>query len=126
MKDEIVDASLFVTSLVKGEEFHSEAIRHIEDMIAGERLLHTSTLVPVEVCEAIFRSTGSAVRAYMAERTLDDWIREGKIKLYNLDKQRMDAASEIVVRRKLKGSNAIVSQLSEELNIPLITFDRKL
>ena len=123
MRDEVVDASVFVAALVREGESHNEAIRLIEDMVTGNHLFHISTLVPIEVCQAIFRGTGSAVMAYMTGKTLDDWIREGKIKPYDLDKGRMDAASEIVIRQKLKGAEAVAIQLAEELKLPLRSFN---
>jgi len=123
MMDEVVDASVFVAALVREDESHNEAIKLIEDMVAGHCLFHTSMLVPIEVCEAIFRGTASLVRAYVAGRALDDFIREGKIKPYDLNKGRMDAASEIVIQRKLRGADAVAIQLAEELELPLRSFN---
>lgn len=80
-------------------------------------------LVVVEVCGAVRRETGKLTYAYEAKRTLEDWIKQGKIKLYELDKQRIDKAIKIAMRDGLKGSDAVIAQISEELNLPLRTYN---
>jgi predicted nucleic acid-binding protein len=58
-----VDSSVFVTALLKGEKHHDESVKFIEGLRQGECLFHILMLVPVEVCGAIIRRTGSFARA---------------------------------------------------------------
>ena len=125
MKEEVIDSSIFVAAFLKGDERHDEAISLIEDLRSGNCLFHISMLVPIEVCGAIIRRTKSLIDAYMAKRNLELWVREEKIKLYELNRERMDKAAEITIRDRVKGADAVIAEISEELNIPLRTFDKE-
>ena len=125
MRDEVVDSSVFLASLVSRGEFHHRAVGLVEDMNSGECVFRIPLTVLLEVVSTLSRLVGIE-EARDAKSILDFWIDKGKIKVYNLDERRAEAASEIAIKYKVKGSHAIVSQLSEELNIPLVTFTRRL
>jgi predicted nucleic acid-binding protein len=126
VKEIAVDSNVFVSALLKGQEHYGEAIKFVEGLRLGEYLFHISMLVPVEVCGAILRKTGSLARAHLAKREIEVLESEGYVKLYPLDKERMAKAEEIALRDRLKGHDAVIAEVAEELKLMLITFDNEI
>ena len=83
-------------------------------------------LVPVEVCSAILRRTKSITRAYLAKREIENLVGDGYIRLYPLDAGRMTKAQEIALRDELRGHDAVIAAVAEELELELLTFDREI
>ena len=52
--------------------------------------------------------------------------RYGGVILYPLERQRMDNSIQVAERYGLSGADSVVVALAEELNVPLITFDREI
>ena len=46
--------------------------------------------------------------------------------MYPLERQRMDNSIQVAERYGLSGADSVVVALAEELNVPLITFDREI
>lgn len=126
MKEIAVDSNVFIGAWLKQYPHYGEAIKFIEGLRAGEYLFHISMLVPVEVCGAILRRTKSPARAYLAKREIESWTEEGYIKLYPLDKERMLRAEEIALRDGLRGHDAVIAEVAEELEMAFLTFDREI
>lgn len=126
MKEIAVDSNVFVSALLKGQEHYDEAVKFIEGLRLGEYLFHISMLVPVEVCGAILRRTGSLARAYLAKREMQGLTEQGYVKLYPLDKERMTKAEKIALRDRLKGHDAVIAEVAEELELALVTFDNEI
>jgi len=82
-------------------------------------------LVPVEVCGVILRRTGSLARAHLAKREMESLTERGYVKLYPLDKERMTSAEEIALRDRLKGHDAVIAEVAEELKLAILTFDKE-
>lgn len=125
MREEVVDSSVFLSSLVKNEESHNRATALVEDMDNEEAVFHIPATVLLEVISVISR-IASIEEAREAKNIMDFWIEKGKIKVYALDQRRLEEAIEIAVTHKLRGTDAIVTQLSEELNMPLVALAPKL
>lgn len=123
MKEIAVDSNVFIAAWLKQDQYHSEAIKFVENLRAGECLFHVSMLVPVEVCSAILRRTKSLARAYLAKREIENWVGDGYISLYPLDGERMTKAQEIALRDELRGHDAVIAAVAEELELELLTFD---
>lgn len=126
MKEVAVDSNVFIGAWLKQYPHYGEAIKFIEGLRVREYLFHISMLVPVEVCGAILRMTKSPARAYLAKREIENWVEEGYIKLYPLDRERMLRAEEIALRDKLKGPDAVIAEVAEELEIEFLTFDKEI
>ena len=125
MKEIAVDSNVFVSALLKGQEHYDEAVKFVEGLRLGEYLFHISMLVPVEVCGAILRRTGSLARAHLAKREMEGLTEEGYVKLYPLDKERMTKAEKIALRDRLKGHDAVIAEVAEELKLAILTFDKE-
>lgn len=80
----------------------------------------------MEVCSAILRRTKSPASAYLAKREIESWAEEGCLKLYAVNERRMKRAQQIILRDRLKGADAVIAEVAEELKIPLITFDEEI
>jgi len=126
VKEIAVDSNVFVSALLKGQEHYDETVNFVEGLRLGEYLFHISMLVPVEVCGAILRRTGSLARAHLAKREIEGLIDEGYVKLYPLDKKRMTRAEEIALRDRLKGHDAVIAEVAEELELALLSFDNEI
>jgi predicted nucleic acid-binding protein len=120
-----VDSNVFVSALLKGEEHYDKAVKFVEGLRLGEYLFHISMLVPVEVCGVILRRTGSLGRAYLARREMEGLTKQGYVKLYPLDDERMTKAEGIALRDRLKGHDAVIAEVAEELELAILTFDKE-
>ncbi len=125
VKDIVVDTNVFLASLVQRDEFHGDAEAFIEAMDSKEIRAHVSRIVPVEVCGAVGRRTGQR-EASEARDVLGTWIKEGKIKVYDLTEKRMKDAQEIAIRARIRGMDAIAIQLAYELGVPFKTYDKEI
>lgn len=126
MKEIAVDSNVLISALLEEEKRHDEAIKFIEGLRLKEYLFHISMLVPVEVCGVVLRRTKSLARAYLAKREIEGLADEGYMKLYPLDKERMTKAEEITLRDGLKGHDAVIAEVAEELELALLTFDKEI
>ena len=126
MKEIAVDSNVFVSALLKGEEHYDKAVNFVEGLRLGEYLFHISMLVPVEVCGVILRRTGSLAKAHLAKREMEGLTEQGYVKLYPLDKERMIKAEEIALRDRLKGHDAVIAEVAEELKLVILTFDKEI
>ena len=121
-----MDSNVFIAAWLKQDEYHSEAMKFVESLLAGECLFHVSMLVPVEVCSAILRRTKSPAQAYLAKREIEKWVSDGYMRLYPLDAVRMAKTQEVALRDELRGHDAAISAIAEELDLELLTFDREI
>ncbi len=125
MKDIIVDSNVFIASLIKNDKFHLNSFSIIERMENGELNFHVSIITPIEICCAIAGRVGIE-EAKESEEIIQNWIKEKKINIYELNEKRMLEAQNRGINFKLKGMDAIIVQLAFELNFPLITFDNEI
>ena len=125
MKELIVDSNVFIASLIEFDEFHQKSIEIIKKMDNNEYIFHISMIIPIEVGCSIARRVGIKESNDSIE-ILDNWIKEHKIKIYELNEKRMQEAQKCGLQFKLRGMDAIIVQLTKELNLPLITFDNEI
>ena len=125
MKGVVVDSNVFIASLIENDKFHKVGINIIEKMNLEELIFHVSMITPIEVSCAIARRIGVKDATESGE-IIQNWIKEKKIAIYELNEKRMYEAQNYGTKYKLKGMDAIIVQLTLELNIPLITFDNEI
>ncbi|MBT3362892.1 MAG: PIN domain-containing protein [Chloroflexi bacterium] len=124
MREEVVDTSVFLSSLVADDEKHNEAIALMEEMDKEETIFHVPSLVILEIIATLSRLAG-VEEAREAKNVIDFWIDRGKIKVHHFDLKQMDEAVEIALNRRLHLADAVVIQLAEERGLPLISMMRK-
>lgn len=121
-KEVTLDSSVLVSAFVKGDRFRSAALRVMEKVFRGEYHVATSAIVPVEVCGAVSRRAG-VDKAISVKRQLDKWEEMNFTAYSELSGRRRREATELAVKYKLKGMDAIVVQVAKEKKAALATFD---
>lgn len=122
MKREVIDSSVLVARFITKDKFHKQAVRLIRDLYKGQRLFHTSMIVPVEVVGAVGRQVGNK-EAGKAQRVLNEWKRKGYLNLYELNQPGMESAQHMAISHRLKGADAVIVQIAQELKLPMISYD---
>ena len=128
MAELVVDSNVLVASFLKEEAFHQEAQSYIAGLEAGEHVFHLPMLVVVEVAGAMSRRLQTNRFALMARarKSLTDWESGGKMRLYELNRPRMQSAILVAEQYHLKGPDAVIAALAEELDVSLKTFDKEI
>ncbi|MBI4289178.1 MAG: PIN domain-containing protein [Chloroflexi bacterium] len=122
MKEETVDSNVLIAALLKQDRFNVTAYAKFQQVIRGNAVFHASRLVPVEVCGAINRRVGSA-DAGRAQVIINSLIRKENIRVCDLNESRMYQAADIALKHNLKGADAVVMQIAQELKLPMISYD---
>ena len=124
----VVDSNIIVSSFLVQEDFHQRAQIYINGLERGDYIFHLPMLVVVEVMAAISRQAQRDRLPLLARarKSVADWERDGKIVLYELDRDRMDSAVSAAEQYRLRGSDVVVAALAEELDMSLKTFDREI
>lgn len=125
MEQVVVDSNIIVASFLQSEDFHQKGQEYINGLENGDYIFHLPLLVVVEVTAAISRRAQRNRQALLTtwRQNIVDWERDGKIILYALDRDRMDRAVNTAERHRLRGSDAVIASLAEELDFSLKTFD---
>ena len=122
-----MDSNVIVASFLDTQANHERGRSYIEGLESGSFIFYLPMLVVVEVTAAIRRQVGSrpSGRALLAtwRTNIHDWEAAGRVLLYELTRSRMQVAQSLAERDRLKGADAVVAGLAEELSLPLITFD---
>ena len=128
MEHLVLDANVLVASFIESESFHDRGKIYIDNLESGEYVFHVPMLVIVEVLSALGRRSQGNRQAMVsrAQQSLDVWEQSGKVVLYPLDRNRMERAVAVAQRHRLRGADAVVASLAEELDMPLKTFDNEI
>ena len=127
MEPIVVDSDIIVASFLEQDKFHQEGHLYINGLENGDYTFHLPLLVVVEVVSAISRQAQLNRMALIlrAKKSIKDWEEDGKIVLYELDRGRMDNAVGTAEQYRLRGADAVIAALAEELDMPLRTFDKE-
>jgi len=120
-----LDSSVLVSALVKGDELRPTARRVMEKIFLGQYHVTTSAIVPVEVCGSISRRVG-VDKAISAKNQLTRWEDMNLVVYSELTGKRKEEATELAVKLKMRGMDAIVVQVAKEKKGVLITFDEEM
>ena len=132
----VVDTNVFIVSLVdetrldaQGKKQRPLAIAYIDGLEAGNYLIHLPRIAVIEIAGVARKISGPGAAAVIKHR-LSQWISSGLIKLYDLQEERMSLAVELVIqhnisnRRWISAPDATFIGLAEELQVPLISFEK--
>ena len=127
MEQIAVDSNVIVASFLDWEDFHQRGQSYINGLESGDYTFHLPMLVVVEVTSAIGRRARRGRQALLTtwKQNVADWEKDGKLVLYPLERDRMENAVNIAIRDRLRGSDAVIAALAEELELPLKTFDNE-
>jgi len=115
-----LDSSIIIAALREQEEKHKQCIRLLEKIKNAEYLVVEPYTVLIEVVAAIRRRTGSE---QLAERVKKDLQRIDSIYFLELESERANEASDIAKKSGMRGMDAIVVQIANEFNAPLVSLD---
>ena len=124
--DLAVDSSVWVSALVRDDSNHERAQQFFREFRQGLHVCHLSRLVLVEVCAATLRRSESPGIALRIQQIFTVWGQTGLVRWYDLNAQRMNSAIEAATSYRLKGADAIMAALADELSVPLKTFDSEI
>ena len=132
----VVDTNVFVVSLLNETILNEEeqgqrplALGYVDGLEERRYVLHLPRIAIIEITGVVRVKTGVGIATAVKNR-LAQWVGLGLIRLYDLQEARMTAAIELVVqhnlsrRRSSSAPDATFIGLAEELEIPLITFDK--
>ena len=132
----VIDTNVFIVSLVDemgldedGKKQRPFAMAYIDGLETGSYLFHLPRIAPIEIV-GVTRSKAGFALATVVKNKIVQWVNAGLITLYDLDEDRMRAATDLVVRhnlsrrRSLSAPDATFIGLAEELGVPLITFEK--
>ena len=124
-KEVTLDSSVLVSALVKGDKLRPVARRIMEKIFLGHYHATTSATVFVEVCGSISRRA-DVNKVISVKNQLMKWEKMNFIAYSELTGKRRMEATELAIKLKLKGMDAIVVQAAKEKKGALITFDEEM
>lgn len=123
MRKLTIDSSVIISSLLKNESRHKEALVIWEDVLKGKCFAINPFSVLVEVVAAIRRRTGLASLAMEVKKALID---TENVSFVILDDKSAIEAAEIAAKTGLRGMDALVVQVAREYDTELISFDKEM
>ena len=125
VEEATLDSSVLVSALVKEDVFRTTARRIMEKIFEGQYHVTTSAIVPVEVCGSISRRAG-VNKAILAKNQLFKWESMNLIAFSELTGKRREEATELAIKLKMSGMDAIVVQAAKEKGGVFVTFDEEM
>ena len=137
MSEEVViDTNVFIVSLLDESKLNSEeksqrplAVKYIDGLGEGDYLARLPTIAVVEIC-GVSRWKAGLSAAIATKVTIEQWISQGAIELYEVDVNRTAAAISLVIQhnhsknRSLSAADATFIGLAKELDINVISFEK--
>ncbi|MFH1097682.1 MAG: type II toxin-antitoxin system VapC family toxin [Candidatus Desantisbacteria bacterium] len=118
-----IDSSVIVSSLLRNETRHKEALSIWQSVLNGENFAIMPYSIFVEVVAAIRRRTGSEELALEVKNELANLE---NIAFVVLDNKATMRAAELAAKTGVRGMDAIVIQVAEEYGSELISFDEEM
>jgi len=117
-----VDASVFVNAFSPAEEGSMQSWRFLAEQNANGVPIIAPALLLTEVAAAIARKQDNAelaLRLAMEVKNLPHLV------LIDVDESLAEISSEIAVRRRLRGVDAVYAAVAQRFAAPLVTLDRE-
>jgi len=119
----VIDSSIFVSSFDVKDMFHSECYPILERILGFEMEALCPALVLVETTCAIRRRTNSEE---IARKIYKDLALLPSINWLDITLEVAERACMLGVKTGLRGGDAIVLQVAEQYDIPLLTKDKEI
>lgn len=118
----VVDASVWVSSLMPGEVHHATSQRWLfAHLGAGGRVIGPS-LVLVEIAAAITRQSGDTL---LGQRALNLMLELPALHLVGVNRQMGVHAAQVAADLHLRGADAVYVAVADQLRAPLVTWDQE-
>ena len=125
MADFVVDSSVWIAGLKEDDPWHSQAFPFLQEFEQGIHRAYLPRLVLVEVCAKLGLALGPAV-AIATRARFEEWQNLGWLVLHDLDESRTNSALDTALRYRLRGADAIITALADEVQPPILAFDRRI
>ena len=125
MEDIVVDSNILIASFLDFDALHEQSRPYIVGLENESYIFHLPMIVIVETISALSRRPTSNRLALLARanESLRAWEKSGRISLYPLVRERLNLSLTVAQRDRLRGADSVIAALSEELDMPLKTFD---
>jgi len=120
--DVVVDASVFVSRLLRTDPNHSVTCAWFESRDRADGLLVVPALMPPEVAGAI----GRRIRdSRVTRRAVEKLLRIPALRVVAVDRALSGRAMTLAAELRLRGADAIYVAVAQRLELPLVTWDRE-
>jgi predicted nucleic acid-binding protein len=120
--DVVVDASVFVSRLVRSDAHHATTVGWFERRIDEGALFVAPAHMPAEVAGAIARRTRNGP---LARRVIERLLCVPALRVVTLDRRLGSHAADLAADLQLGGADAVYVALAHRLDLPLMTWDRE-
>lgn len=118
----IVDANVWVSSLIAGEPDNHACRRWLESRMATGTRLIIPTLALAEVAGAVARRGGT----FLAGQHALDWVlRAPNLQIVPLNQVLGLRAAELAAVYRLRGADAVYAAVADDFELPLVTLDQE-
>lgn len=118
----VLDASVWVSRLVPQDEHHVVSRQWVERYVGAGGRLAIPVVMLAEVAGAIARRTG---RADLADRAVEGLLHLRAARVVAVDRRLGRASAQLAAELRLRGADAIYVALAQQLDLPLVTWDRE-
>ena len=118
----VVDASVFVASVIRDEKYHAEAVAWLNRALAETATLDVPAIVLSEVAAAISRGQDDDE---LAKRTLNLLLSTDLIQIFAVTPELARRAAEIGLEQRIRGCDAVYVALAEQLGTELVSLDQQ-
>ncbi|MSQ22093.1 MAG: type II toxin-antitoxin system VapC family toxin [Dehalococcoidia bacterium] len=128
MVDQVVDSNVWLAYFLPQDALRQPAQQFPSEFQAGQHICHLPSLVLIETCGQIAHQSQVCpiLKVGLAHRSFLAWEQAGLIRWYDLDSNRLSRALDTSVQLRLKGLDAVIVSLAQELSLPLRTFDMEI
>lgn len=118
----VVDASVWVSRLIPSDVNYDASHLWMEQYIITKKLMVSPAILLVEVAAAISRQTGNSALAKDAVIRLSNL---NLMRIVPLDNKLIHLSVNITANLQLRAADAIYVAVANQLNIPLISWDKE-
>ena len=116
----VVDATVWVSRLVRGDDYHNVTRRWLDAAAARNERIVAPALVLAEIAGAISRRTGNPA---LGARAAASFQQLSFLRLLRMDSRLAVTAARVAAELHLRGADAVYVAIALELGIPLLTWD---
>jgi predicted nucleic acid-binding protein len=119
----IVDASVWVSSLITDDVHYAESRAWLESMTEDGRPMAIPSLALAEFAGAVARVSG---RAELGERAAADVLENPALRIVTVDLSLARLAAGLASRLRLRGADAVYLATARAFEMPLVTWDEEM
>lgn len=118
----VIDASVWVSSLRPDEDHHRVSLEWVVGWTSSYRLLSVPAHFPAEITGALGRQR---VDRHYTLKVLSEILSAPPFTIHPIAVALGERAAHVALATGIRGSDAIYVALSEQLTVPLVTWDRE-